>query len=70
MASKVSTNKAFIEFKSLVIEEGWSPAQLRCDVPPTPELLEAMGRFGLEDWERYVLRLERERAQDTGQEVG
>jgi hypothetical protein len=58
MASKVSMNKAFAEFRWLVNEAGWSPEQLRCDVPPTEDLLEAMGRFGLEDWERFVTWLE------------
>jgi hypothetical protein len=33
--------------------------QLRFEVPPTSDLLELTDRFGLEQWEHYVLRLER-----------
>jgi hypothetical protein len=58
MANKLSANKAFLDFKRLVNEAGWSLAQLRCDEPPTAGLLEAMDHFGLDDWERFVTALE------------
>jgi hypothetical protein len=47
-------------WKALVRASGWTPGQLRCDEPPTDEMLEAMDRAGLDAWERYVRRLERE----------
>jgi hypothetical protein len=50
----------FVAFQALVTEQGWTLGQLRCDAPPTEELLEAMDRIGLATWEKYVLRWERE----------
>jgi hypothetical protein len=41
---------------------GYSIGQLRCDdAAPTEGLLALMDRIGLEQYERYVLRLERAR---------
>ncbi len=34
-------------------------AELRCDVPPTPELLAMIDQVGLYQWEAYCQRLER-----------
>lgn len=49
------TYKAFL---ALARANGWTPAQLRCDERPTPELLEAMDEAGPDVWERHVLRME------------
>jgi hypothetical protein len=46
------------QFLALVAKQGWTLAQLRCDEPPTPELLEALDRIGLNRWECYVRRYE------------
>jgi hypothetical protein len=46
-------------FVRLVAKKGWTLGQLRCDVRPTEELLEAMTTIGLDRWERFVLRWER-----------
>lgn len=42
----------------------WTLAQLRCDEPPTEELLAFIARLG-EDYEPYVQRYEREAARDA-----
>lgn len=56
---------AYEAFRRVVTEKGWTLAQLRCDsAPPSPEMWEVMERVGLADWERFVLRLEREAARE------
>jgi hypothetical protein len=49
----------FKEFWRLVVQQGWTLAQLRCDVRPTEDLLALMDELGLDRYERYVLRAER-----------
>ncbi len=49
----------FREFVEMVALHRWTMAQLRCDVPPSEALLEAIDEVGADRWERYVLRLER-----------
>jgi hypothetical protein len=44
----------YAAFCKLVKARGWTVAQLRCDVPPTEELLALMDRLGLATYERYV----------------
>ena len=49
------------QFKKWVAERGYTVRQLRCDdAPPTAEMEEVMSRIGLDRYERYVLRYERE----------
>jgi hypothetical protein len=50
----------YATFKRRVQENGWTLSQLRCDEPPTDELLAVMDTLGLEKYERFVLRLEAE----------
>ena len=42
------------------VSESLDDDQLRCDEPPTGELLAAMDQTGLDKWERFVNRLQRE----------
>ncbi len=44
-------------FRALVKRKGWTESQLRCDVPPTKELLALMEDIGLERYERYLTKL-------------
>lgn len=39
--------------------------ELRCEVPPTQELLGMIDSVGLQQWQTYCTRLERERVQPT-----
>ena len=50
----------YAAWKTMIAAAGWTFAQLRCDVPPDAEMLEAMDTVGLDVWEHYVLRLEKE----------
>lgn len=43
------------EFVLIVKESGWSASELRCDVPPSPALLDFLARVGTKA-ERYVER--------------
>jgi hypothetical protein len=48
------------EFLLTAREKGFTGEQLRCDVPVTPELLEFMVEVGLDRYERFMNRLDRE----------
>ncbi len=48
------------EWKSEVEREGYTVEQVMFDVPPSPEILAFLDRTGMERWERYALRYERE----------
>ncbi len=47
----------FKQFKDLVLSRGWSLAELRCDVPPSPDILDLIEQIGLKRYEAYVRRL-------------
>ena len=51
---------SYTQFKAFVFKKGWTTAQLRCDVPPTDELLAFMDSVGLNRYESFVIRLEKE----------
>ncbi len=55
------TTPSYREFKERVEACGWTMEQLRGDVRHTPELLTFLYDVGINRWERYVTRLERER---------
>lgn len=42
----------------LLAVEGYTLSQLRCDEPPTPDLLDLIDLVGMDRWERYVGRLQ------------
>lgn len=42
-------------------KNGWTLAQLRCDVPPTEKLLAFMDRIGLDAYESLVTRYAQQR---------
>jgi hypothetical protein len=50
----------YVTFRAIVRQKGWTLAQLRCDVRPSQALTDFMSVLGLECYENYVLRLERE----------
>jgi hypothetical protein len=45
-------------FVQEVIGQRWSLAELRCDKPPTDQLLDLMDRLGLAKYESFVMRWE------------
>jgi hypothetical protein len=47
-------------FLEVARSKGWTLAALRCDVPPTDELLAVMDQIGLAKYEAFVRRVERE----------
>ncbi len=55
-----ATTKTYQAFRRLAFGKGWTLAQLRCDVPPTDDILAAMDATGIAAWERFVTRLQRE----------
>lgn len=42
------------QFCQRIKQEGWTLAQIRCDVPPSQELLDFIEEAG-DDYERFVL---------------
>jgi hypothetical protein len=51
----------YAQFKKLVKASGWSIPYLRSEkAPPGNDLLELMDSIGLNKYERFVLRFERE----------
>ena len=44
----IDPHNRFGDFLSIVRAKGWTLAQLRCDVPPSQELLDLMERVGLD----------------------
>ena len=54
----------YADFKALVAKMGWTMPQLRCDEPPTEDLLVLMDALGLDRYERFVLALQAERQAD------
>lgn len=48
------------QFKAMVADKGWTLAQLRCDTPPSDDLLELMAVLGLAKYEQFVMRLRKE----------
>lgn len=56
----------FSQFVRAVEAAGWTEAQLRCDAPPTDDLLELMDRMGLEAYEACVTLYGKMLAQANG----
>ena len=46
----------YAAFKKAVLSSGWTVAQLRCDVPPTADILDLMDVVGLNKYEKFVLK--------------
>lgn len=50
----------FRQFRALVARHGWTLPQLRCDVPPPADMLDAIDAVGEVAWVRFTMRLEKE----------
>lgn len=50
----------YAEFKRLVAAMCWTIPQLRCDEPPSEDLLVLIDAIGLGQYERFVLALQAE----------
>ncbi len=48
---------SFSQFCKMVRENEWTVDEIRCNVQPTEEILEAMEVVGLDKWEEYVTRM-------------
>ncbi len=47
-------------WRKQVFAARWTMAQLRCDVPPSQEMLDFMEEVGLDYWQKFVQRLQRD----------
>lgn len=51
---------SYARWREMVFARKWTMLMLRCDERPTEELFALMVEIGLDRWERYVTRLQKE----------
>ena len=55
----------FKQFKTAAAGMGMTMPELRCDIPPTRKILDFMQEVGTDNYERFVLRMEREQERQS-----
>lgn len=56
---RVGRTADYRRWLAAVRSNGWTMADVRCDVPPTESLFAAMAEWGLDNWELFALAAER-----------